>query len=315
METSEIQKNVDTVLDHVMDAVVGDREFFRNIFIGLLSGGHVLIEDVPGTGKTLTSRSFANSVDLEFTRIQFTPDLLPKDVVGNYIYNESEREFEFNEGPIFGNVVLADEINRAPPKTQAALLESMEEGQVTVDGNSHELPKPFYVIATQNPVEQTGTFPLPEAQKDRFWLKTEIGYPSSEEDLELLERRLGRTESTPNVSSVLSLDDVVDMKNSVERVEVDTVVLEYIRDLARTTRRQNVVELGVSPRGMQRLLEVSRARALTEGREFVIPEDVKKLVHPVLEHRLILTPDARVKNLTKQRVISQVVNTVATPTV
>ncbi|MFC6725802.1 AAA family ATPase, partial [Halobium palmae] len=213
MDVSDASGSCAEVLDEVSSAVVADRDFLERVMLGVLSRGHVLLEDVPGTGKTLTARSFATALGLSFSRIQFTPDLLPSDVTGTNVYDESDSSFEFSEGPIFANVVLADEINRAPPKTQAALLEAMEEGQVTVDGDTYELPKPFFVIATQNPVEQEGTFPLPEAQIDRFVVKTAIGYPDLDGEVELLRRRAGREERSPSVSRVLDRTAVQDVRS------------------------------------------------------------------------------------------------------
>src|SRR6056297_2183595 len=212
MDVREANEQCESVLDAIGNAVVADREFLETVLLGVMASGHVLLEDVPGTGKTLTARSFATALGLSFSRIQFTPDLLPNDVTGTHVFNEQSREFEFNAGPIFANIVLADEINRASPKTQAALLEAMEEGQVTVDGDTHELPKPFFVIATQNPVEQEGTFPLPEAQRDRFAVKTSLGYPDEEGELELLVRRAARERQSPSVERVLSTERVRDLR-------------------------------------------------------------------------------------------------------
>jgi MoxR-like ATPase len=303
------------VLAAVADAVVADREFLETVLLGVLARGHVLLEDVPGTGKTLTARSFAAALGLEFSRIQFTPDLLPADVTGTHILDESDREFAFSEGPIFANVVLADEINRAPPKTQSALLEAMEEGQVTVDGETRQLPEPFFVIATQNPVEQEGTFALPEAQVDRFAVKASMGYPSYDGERDLLVRRLDRTARSPSVDAVLSPGDVTALQRAPEAVRVDDDVVTYVLEVCRATREDPRVSVGVSPRGTQRLLEAARARAVLDGREYVTPDAVTAVAEPVLAHRLVLTADARVDDTEKATVIGDVLDDVPVPTV
>ena len=282
---------------------------------GILARGHVLLEDVPGTGKTLTAQSFATALDLSFSRIQFTPDLLPADVTGSNVFDESTGGFEFQPGPIFANVVLADEINRAPPKTQAALLEAMGEKQVTVDGDTHALPEPFFVIATQNPVEQEGTFGLPEAQRDRFIVKTAMGYPDFSGERELLDRRADRTAQAPSVTGVVDSGHVTAMQRAVEAVTVDPKLRDYIVELARATREDDRVSVGVSPRGIQRLFEVSRAAALLERRDYVVPDDVKRVVEPVFAHRLVLTADAGVRGVDRATVVGEVVDGVEVPAV
>jgi len=311
----EAERECNAVIDAVAETVVVDRSFLETVLTGLLGRGHVLLEDVPGTGKTLTARSLATALGLEFSRIQFTPDLLPTDVTGTPVYDESTGEFEFHAGPVFANVVLADEINRAPPKTQSALLEAMEEGQVTVDGETHDLPEPFFVIATQNPVEQEGTFPLPEAQRDRFAVKSSIGYPDYDGEFELLARRRGRDRQEPSLDPVLSRDRLLALQGVPETVRVDDDLLEYMLDLARGTRADNRVEVGVSPRGVQRLFEASRARAVVDGREYVTPDTVVSVAAPVLAHRLVLTPDAEVDEVRKRTVIEELLDEVAVPTV
>ncbi len=315
MEVPEASEECSTILDEIGEAVIADREFLETVLLGVLGRGHVLLEDVPGTGKTLTARSYASALGLSFSRIQFTPDLLPTDVTGTHVFNEGDREFEFSEGPIFANIVLADEINRAPPKTQAALLEAMEEGQVTVDGDTRELPKPFFVIATQNPVEQEGTFPLPEAQVDRFIVKTSIGYPDDAGEVELLRRRAGRVDKSPSVGTVVTPQEVEDLRQVPEGVRVHDDLLEYIANIARSTREDPRVQVGVSPRGTQRLFEASRARAVMEGREYVTPDDIKTIAQPVLAHRLVLTPDATVNDIEKSQIVSAVLDGVPVPTV
>ncbi|QSG14012.1 AAA family ATPase [Halapricum desulfuricans] len=315
MDVAEASAACDSLLSEIEGAVVTDREFLETVLLGVVGRGHVLLEDVPGTGKTLTARSFATALGLSFSRIQFTPDLLPADVTGTHVFNERDGSFEFSEGPIFANVVLADEINRAPPKTQSALLEAMEEGQVTVDGDTHELPKPFFVLATQNPVEMEGTFELPEAQVDRFAIKTAMGYPDEDGEFELLRRRAGRTEQSPTVETVLDPESVQDLRTTPESVTVEEDVLQYLARLTRKTREHRFVEVGVSPRGTQRLFEVARARATITGREFVTPDDVKRVAQPALAHRLVLTPDARVEDVHKSAVIEDVLDSVEVPTV
>ena len=315
MDVAEASTACDSLLNEIEGAVITDREFLETVLLGVVGRGHVLLEDVPGTGKTLTARSFAKALGLSFSRIQFTPDLLPADVTGTHIFNERDGSFEFSEGPIFANIVLADEINRAPPKTQSALLEAMEEGQVTVDGDTHKLPKPFFVMATQNPVEMEGTFELPEAQVDRFAIKTAMGYPDEDGEFELLRRRAGRTEQSPSVETVLDPESVQALRETPESVTVEEDVLQYLARLTRKTREHRSVEVGVSPRGTQRLFEIARARATVAGREFVTPDDIKRVAQPGLAHRLVLTPDARVEDIRKAAVIEDVLDSVEVPTV
>jgi MoxR-like ATPase len=315
MDVSDASAACADVLSTLSESIVAEDAFFENVLLGLLSRGHVLIEDVPGTGKTLTARSVATALGLSFSRVQFTPDLLPSDVTGTNVYNEGTAEFEFSEGPIFANVVLADEINRAPPKTQAALLEAMEEEQVTVDGETYALPEPFFLIATQNPVEQEGNFPLPEAQLDRFVVKTAMGYPDEAGEIELLHRRAGRVAQDPSVAQVLDPDTVQGVRNAPENVRVDDDLLEYMARITHATRGDRRVEVGVSPRGTQRLFEATRAAAVIAGREFVTPDDVKRVAQPVLAHRLVLTPDAKVDEVAKAGVLASVLDRIEVPTV
>ncbi|AFK21086.1 MoxR family ATPase (plasmid) [Haloferax mediterranei ATCC 33500] len=315
MDPASATEYCESVLKSVETAVVADQDFLETVLVGVVSDGHILLEDVPGTGKTLTAKSFATALGLEFSRVQFTPDLLPSDIVGTHIYNEAAERFEFTRGPIFANVVLADEINRAPPKTQAALLEAMAEGQVTVDGDTYPLPDPFFVIATQNPVESEGVFPLPEAQIDRFTIKTTIGYPETEAENRLLRRRTNRDTSEPTVTTVLSPEEVRDLQSVPESVRVHDDLISYITSIAQATRNDPQVRVGVSPRGTQRLLETARSRAVFEGREFVKPADVKAVARPVLAHRLVLTPDASIEETSKSDVISDILDTLSVPKV
>ncbi len=315
MDIADASDTVAEVIDAISEAVIAEQDFLETVAMGLLARGHVMLEDVPGTGKTLTARSFATALGLEFSRVQFTPDLLPNDITGTHIYNEKNQTFEFREGPIFANVVLADEINRAPPKTQAALLEAMEEGQVTVAGETFELPTPFFVISTMNPVESEGVFPLPEAQLDRFSVMATLGYPDFEGEVTLLQRRAGRIAQAPAVGSVDDDLDVEALRRAAEEVHVNDDLLEYIATIGRQTREQPEVRLGVSPRGTQRLFEAARARAVIEGREYVTPDDVKWAAPAVIAHRLILTPDARVKSTDPTDIVSNVLGSVPVPTV
>jgi MoxR-like ATPase len=315
MASQDFPDECEKILESVGKAVITEQDFLETVLTGLVAKGHVLVEDVPGTGKTLTARSFANAMGLSFSRIQFTPDLLPSDITGSHIYNEDEREFEFNKGPIFANVVLADEINRAPPKTQAALLEAMGEKQVTVDNETMELPEPFFVIATQNPVEQEGTFALPEAQRDRFMVKTEMGYPSRDGEREILDRRANRFQQTPSAEQVVSGQEIEDLQQAAEEIEVEDKMRDYIVDLCRYTRLDERVQVGISPRGIQRLFEASRSRALINGRDYVAPSDVKDVAREVLQHRLVLTPEAEVEEVEKSEIIEDTLESVEVPEV
>ncbi|CAI50416.1 AAA-type ATPase (MoxR subfamily) [Natronomonas pharaonis DSM 2160] len=310
-ETSNTCKKI---IERVSDAVITDREFLKTVLTATLARGHVLLEDVPGTGKTLTALTFAQALGLEFSRIQFTPDLLPNDITGSHVFNEQTGDFEFTKGPVFANVVLADEINRAPPKTQAALLEAMDESQVTVDGTTRRLPDPFLVIATQNPVEQEGTFELPEAQRDRFIVKSSIGYPDKEGELELLERRSQRHAKMPTVDSVLDTEGAQRIQMVPERITMDSAIREYLVTLARETRTDRRVDVGISPRGIQRYFEAARAKAAIEGRDYVAPDDVKQIAEPVMQHRIVLTTDAQIDGISGADVVYDVLERVETPT-
>ncbi len=302
-------------IDRIGDAVIADRSFLEGLLTAVLADGNVLLEDVPGTGKTLTAVILAQALGLEFSRIQFTPDLLPSDITGSHVFNDQTGSFEFTPGPIFGNVVLADEINRAPPKTQAALLEAMDEKQVTVDGTTRQLPDPFFVIATQNPVEQEGTFELPEAQRDRFMLKSAIGYPDRAGELELVERRSRRETKLPRVESVLDAAGVRGLQSVPESVRMEPAVREYLVSLARETRADPRVKIGVSPRGIQRYYEAARARAVLAGREYVVPDDLKAIARPVMAHRLVLTTEARIDGVEGRDVVADVLERVEVPAV
>mgnify|MGYP005858800477 CR=1 FL=1 len=315
MDITEASAVCDDVITAVESVVVADRRVLETVLTGVLSRGHVLLEDVPGTGKTLTAQSFATALGLTFKRIQFTPDLLPGDITGSHIYREERGEFEFAEGPVFSNVVLADEINRAPPKTQAALLEAMSESQVSAGGSTYQLPDPFFVIATQNPVEQEGTFALPEAQRDRFILKTGLGYPDPEGAREIIDRRADRTNRVPDPKAVIDGDRVGELQAVPETVSVDGKLRDYIIELGRATREDDRVDVGVSPRGVQRLFEASRSRAVIEGRGYVVPDDVKAVVTEAFAHRLVLTSESNVRGVEHSAVIEDVLDRTAVPAV
>lgn len=314
-QPTDFEDTCNNVLDEIQTAVIAEQDFLETMFTGILAKGHVLLEDVPGTGKTLTANLFAQSLGLSFNRIQFTPDLLPTDITGSHIYNEQTGEFEFQQGPIFSNIILADEINRAPPKTQAALLEAMGEGQVSVDGTTWDLPDPFFVIATQNPVEQEGTFELPEAQRDRFIIKTQMGYPQREGELKLLQRREERDTQSKGVSAITDQSMVRDLQQAPEQVTVDKSIHEYIVDIGRETRNDSRVRVGVSPRGIQRFFEALRAYAVIQGRNYVVPDDAKTLAQPVLQHRLVLTADASIKNVSSELILDEILSSIDVPAV
>ena len=287
----EVSKLSKQVISEVERAIVGKRDLLEMIMASALAGGHVLLEDYPGLGKTLIARSFASVLGLEFKRIQFTPDLLPGDITGGYIYNRGENKFELRKGPVFANIILADEINRASPKTQSALLEAMQEGQVTLEGESMPLPEPFLVLATQNPIEYEGTFPLPEAQLDRFMLKLSVGYPSVDEEKEILHRRRERRQDEVSLHKVTDAKQLLEMRAAVETVHVDADLENYIATLVHATREDRRVAVGSSPRGSLAFLKMARAHAALDGREYIIPDDVKRFATSVLSHRIILQPE------------------------
>jgi MoxR-like ATPase len=309
----ELSQQAERVLDEVERAVVGKRDALELVLLGILADGHVLIEDFPGLAKTLTARAFAQVTSIGFTRIQFTPDLMPSDVTGSSIYNQRDGDFEFRPGPIFTNLLLADEINRAPPKTQAALLEAMQERQVTIEGMTHQLAPPFLVLATQNPIEYEGTYPLPEAQLDRFMLRVGVGYPQREDEWEVLERRLARATDEVELEAVVGRDELLEMQRAIEQVHVDRSVGLYMVDLVAATREAPGIQVGASPRGSLALLKLSRCRAALAGRDFVIPEDVKAVAVPALAHRLSLRPELWVQRLRPEDLVVELLDRVPTP--
>ncbi|MDY0094243.1 MAG: MoxR family ATPase [Candidatus Vecturithrix sp.] len=308
-----IGKKSQDILDEVEKAVIGKRRFLEKVLCALLARGHVLIEDFPGLAKTLTARSFARVLGLQFKRIQFTPDLLPADVTGTYIFKRQQGEFELIKGPIFANLVLGDEINRTPPKTQSAMLEAMEEHQITLEGASLKLPQPFMVIATQNPIEYEGTFPLPEAQLDRFMLRLSVGYPAADEEFEVLKRYWERHQEEPDLGCLSHAEELNAMCTAVEYVRVDPDVARYMVSLVRASRERREIAVGASPRASLALLKLSRAKAALDGRDYVIPDDVKFFAREVFVHRLLLQPDMWVRELAVNDVVEDILRRTPVP--
>src|SRR6266542_3130623 len=301
------------VLDEVERAIVGKRDALELILLGILGDGHVLLEDYPGLAKTLIARSFAQATTLAFSRIQFTPDLMPSDVTGSGIFNQQTSEFEFRPGPIFANILLSDEINRAPPKTQAALLEAMQERQVTIEGVTHPLERPFLVLATQNPIEYEGTYPLPEAQLDRFLIRLGVGYPEREDEWQVLVRRMEREVDEIELTPVVDGETLLSMQRALEQVHVSEQVGLYMVDLVAATRASARAQVGASPRGTLALLRLSRGRAALQGRDFVTPDDVKAVAVPALAHRLTLRPELWVQRVSGDDLVREALETVPTP--
>jgi MoxR-like ATPase len=314
MELAEVGRLSNRVLDEVEKAVVGKRDALELLMLGLLADGHVLIEDYPGLAKTLMARSFAAATSLDFSRIQFTPDLMPSDVTGSSVYNQRESDFEFRPGPIFANLLLADEINRAPPKTQAALLEAMQERQVTTEGETRLLGRPFLVLATQNPIEYEGTYPLPEAQLDRFLLRMSVGYPSREDEWQVLSDRAERGRDEVVLDAVVDRETLLRMQGACEEVYVSEPVGLYMVDIVTATRSAQSVQVGASPRGSLALLKLSRCRAALEGRDYVTPDDVKSIAVPALAHRLTLRPELWVQRVSAEDIVRERLQAVPTPT-
>jgi MoxR-like ATPase len=302
----------ESIVNNLEHVILGKSQAVELVVIGLLCQGHVLIEDVPGVGKTMLARSLAKSLDCMFNRIQFTPDMLPSDVTGVSIFNQESRKFEFRPGPIMGQIILADEVNRATPKTQAALLEAMEERQVTVDGTTYPLPKPFMVLATQNPIEYEGTFPLPEAQLDRFLLRVRLGYPNASEEMRVLNAQQLR-HPIESLQSVVKIPDLLDAIDEIRHVYVSPAIQRYIIDLVGRTRQSGDVYLGSSPRGSLALFRTGQARAALQGRDHVLPDDIKALAVPVLGHRIIVSPAARLRELSADRIVQEIVYSAPVP--
>jgi MoxR-like ATPase len=313
MQLEQVRELSSEVLDEVEKAVVGKREPLELVLLGFLADGHVLLEDYPGLAKTLAARSFARVLSMRFARIQFTPDLMPSDVTGSSIWNQRDGDFEFRQGPIFTNLLLADEINRAPPKTQAALLEAMQERQATIEGVTHPLEPPFLVIATQNPIEYEGTYPLPEAQLDRFLLRTAFGYPERADEVDVLARRIERATDDVELRAVVDRETLLAMQRATEDVFVAESVGLYMVDVVGATRASARIQVGASPRGSLALLKLSRCRAALDGRDYVTPDDVKSVAVPALAHRLMLRPELWVQRISPADVVSQALETVPTP--
>ena len=312
MQVSEIASQAQAIVTQVERVIVGKREAVTKAVITLLCEGHLLLEDIPGVGKTTLAKALSRSIGGDFRRIQFTPDLLPSDITGSAIYNQRESDFEFRPGPIFGNVVLADEINRATPKTQSALLEAMEEGQVSTDGETRQLPQPFFVIATQNSLEMTGTYPLPEAQLDRFFARLSIGYPDKESETAILNQQQV-THPIDNIEPVIKLADLIEIQSAVRDISVHASIRSYIVDIVRATRESNLLLIGSSPRGSLHLMRAAQAHAAFQGLDYVRPDDVKAMASAVLAHRLMPRAELRSRGQTSESVVEQILQQVPVP--
>ena len=309
-QTAELCRRI---LDEIERAVVGRRRSLELVLIGVLAAGHILLEDLPGLGKTLIARSFARVLGLDFARIQFTPDMLPSDVVGAPFYDQRMSEMVFRPGPVFTNLLLADEINRTPPKTQAALLEAMGEGQVSADGETRKLPQPFIVLATDNPIEYEGTYELPEAQLDRFLMRLRLGYLQADDEAAMVQRRLDRGQDHVELHRVTDAPELLAMRRSLEQIEVSTDLVDYAVSLVRATREHPQIQVGASPRGSLSLVQLARGEALMHMRDYVIPDDIKQIAVPTLAHRVVLRPELWVRQVSSDDVVAAVVSTVPTP--
>jgi MoxR-like ATPase len=310
---TETASKATAILDELERAVVGRRRTLELVLIGILAGGHVLLEDLPGLGKTLIARSFARTLGLDFTRIQFTPDLLPSDVVGAPLYDQRNGEMVFRPGPVFTQILLADEINRTPPKTQAALLEAMGEGQVSADGQTRRLPQPFIVLATDNPIEYEGTYELPEAQLDRFLMRLRLGYLGKQDETEMLQRRVGNKKDEVELTPVTDASGVLAMRESLEGVEITGDLLDYIMALVTATRRDSQIQVGASPRGGLALVQLARGQAVLAGRDYVIPDDIKHVAVSALAHRVTLRPELWVRQVSADSVVENLLASVPVP--
>ncbi len=313
MKIGEASETCQQVVNQVKKVIVGKEQVLEKVMLAVLANSHILFEDYPGLAKTLMARSFAMSMGCEFSRIQFTPDLLPADITGTYIYNVKTSDFELRRGPVFTNVLLADEINRAPPKTQAALLEAMQERQTTLDGKTHPIKDPFIVIATQNPIEYEGVYPLPEAQLDRFLLRLQLGYPNRAEEVEILKRRMERAQEDIVLDPAADGETILALQKTVEGIHVDDDVLGYVTDIVQATRVQRQVEVGASPRGSLAIFKLARARAVFHGRDYVIPDDVKEVAAPALVHRMIMKAESWVKGVDPRQMIDEILKTIPVP--
>jgi len=308
-----VSDTANALMNEVAKAIVGKRNVLENVLLSILADGHTLLEDFPGLAKSLMVMTFADVLGCKYRRIQFTPDLLPSDITGTYIYDEKDNEFKFRPGPIFANIILADEINRAPPKTQAAMLEAMQERQVSIEGVTHKLPRPFIVMATQNPIEQEGTYPLPEAQVDRFMQKFSMGYPSREDEREILIRRMGRGKDDVDVNVITSPEKIIQMQQTIEKVHLDPALLTYIVEIVTRTREDPRVVVGASPRGSLALFKLGRARAVLFNRDFITPDDIKAVAINALHHRIILKPEPRIRGVLAQDILNKILAEVPVP--
>jgi len=312
---SQVSSTCKRLIEEVGNVVVGKKNLLKFVTLGILTDGHVLFEDYPGLAKTLTAKTFSSAMGCKFTRVQFTPDLLPADITGTYVYSQKTGDFKLIKGPIFTNVLLADEINRAPPKTQASLLEAMQEKQTTLEGETYILDKPFLVLATQNPIEYEGTYPLPEAQIDRFIMRLSVGYPDEPEEQEILKRMEHGNIHDIKVKKVIGPADIISMQKAIQKVHIDNDLQKYIVKIVQSTRSASRVEVGISPRGSIALFKLAKAHAAFFGRDYVVPDDVKNVLYPALSHRLILKAEARVQGLKADSVIKEIVNKIPVPTV
>jgi MoxR-like ATPase len=313
LKVEEAGQRCQQIVDQVKKVIVGKEPVLEKVMLAVLANSHILFEDYPGLAKTLLARSFAMSMGCNFSRIQFTPDLLPSDITGTYVYNIKNGEFDLRRGPVFTNLLLADEINRAPPKTQAALLEAMQERQTTLDGKTHLLTDPFIVVATQNPIENEGVYPLPEAQLDRFLVRLQLGYPNRAEEVEILKRRMQRGQENVELEPVADAETILDLQKTVEGIHVDDDVLGYVTDIVQSTRAQRQVEVGASPRGSLAIFKLARARAVFHSRDYVIPDDVKEVAASALVHRMIMKAESWVKGVNPRVVVDEILKTVPVP--
>src|SRR5881409_751746 len=315
MNIGDAGETCQLVVNQVKKVIVGKDSVLEKVMLAVLSNSHILFEDYPGLAKTLLARSFAMSMGCDFSRIQFTPDLLPADITGTYIYNVKTSEFDLRRGPVFTNILLADEINRAPPKTQAALLEAMQERQTTLDGKTHPLTDPFIVIATQNPIEYEGVYPLPEAQLDRFLVRLQLGYPSRADEVEILRRRMQRGKEDVELEPAANSETILELQKTVEGIHVDDDVLGYVTDIVQATRAQRQIEVGASPRGSLAIFKLARARAVFHARDYVIPDDVKEVAEPALIHRMIMKAESWVRGSDPRQIIQEILKSIPVPKV
>ncbi|MFP3872597.1 MAG: AAA family ATPase [Candidatus Natronoplasma sp.] len=313
MELEEVSEIGRSLIDEVSKAIVGKRSVLQKTLLGILANGNILFEDYPGLAKTMLSNCFSQTLGCDFKRIQFTPDLLPADITGSFIYDKNTGDFKMRKGPIFTNILLADEVNRAPPKTQAALLEAMQEKQTTIEGETHKLEDPFIVIATQNPIEYEGTYPLPEAQVDRFLLRLDVGYPSAKDEVEILRRRKERKTDEIELEKLANPKTLIEMQNKIEDVHLDDDIKRYIVNIVQKTRKHKDVEVGSSPRGSLALMKLSMANAALRGRDYVVPDDVKFITNEALSHRLVLKPGPAIKGVKEEEIVEKTLKEVPVP--